>query len=536
MRHRIKPSRLLSVILASVIIGLALSLGGRVSPVVPDLAKKPMPARNWPMFGGTSTRNLVAPFEKNLPATWDVDPKKRKNIKWVANLGSRSYGGPIVADGRIFVGTNNLPPREPKWNYMDKRTGKLIDLGVLVCFRESDGEYLWQHVHEKLPGGQVMDWPLVGIVSTPVVEGDRLYYVSNRCEVICANVVNGAIHWKFDMMEKLVVFPHNMSACSPLIVGDLVMVVTSNGVDADHITIPSPQAPSFIAVNKVTGKVAWQSNLPTAKVIGVKQTRELNKELANRGEIVLHGQWGNPAAGVIDGLTQIVFPGGDGWLYSFTPDGKLIWKFDANPKNAKYELAGKGTRNDFPNTPVIYKNRVYIGMGQDPEHRTGVGHFWCIDMTKKGDVSSEIRIGNKIVPNPNSAVVWHYGGPIADPKEVRRLRRNYLFGRTLSTCAIHDDLVYIPDIGGVLHCLDANTGKLQWEHDSRADIWGSPLIADGKVYLGNDDEFHVFAHGRNKNVLAQIDMENRIRCTPVACNGALYITTENKLYAIALER
>ena len=113
MRQHLQPSRLLSFFLACVIIGFALTLGGRVSPVVPDLAKKPILARNWPMFGGTPERNHVAPFERNLPATWDVDPKNRKNIKWVANLGSKSHGGPIVADGRVIVGTNNQDPRNP---------------------------------------------------------------------------------------------------------------------------------------------------------------------------------------------------------------------------------------------------------------------------------------------------------------------------------------------------------------------------------------------------------------------------------------
>ncbi len=480
------------------------------------------------MFGGTPERNLVAPFERNLPSTWEVDPK-RKNIKWVANLGSQSYGGPVIAGGRVFVGTNNQNPRGAK-----VAAGKRPpDLGVLMCFRESDGAFLWQAVHEKLPGGQVVDWPLVGIVSTPVIEGNRLYYVSNRCEVICANVANGTPIWKLDMIGQLGVFPHNISACSPLIVGDLVMVVTGNGVNEDHVSIPSPRAPSFVAVNKLTGRVAWQSNLPTAKLVGVKQNPVIFKELVNRGELVMHGQWGNPAASVVNGETQIVFPGGDGWLYAFTPAGKLIWKFDGNPKDAKYELFGRGTRSEFPSTPVIYKNRVYIGVGEDPEHRTGVGHLWCVDMTKKGDVSPELRVGKKVVPNPNSAVVWHYGGPIASEKERQRLRRNNHFGRTLSTCAIHEDIVYSAELYGIVHCLDANTGQLHWEHDTRADIWGSPLIADGKVYLGTDDAFWVFSHGRKKEVLAEIDIGGRIRSTPIAANGVIYVPTETKLFAIS---
>src|SRR5262249_9175073 len=160
------------------------------------------------------------------------------------------------------------------------------------------------------------------------------------------------------------------------------------------------------------------------------------------------GQWSNPAYGVVNGKPQVVFPGGDGWIYSFDPEsGKLIWKFDCNPKDAKYELGGKGTRSDFIATPVIYKNQVYIGTGQDPEHEDGVGHLWCIDMTKEGDVSPTLVTDAKVwppktKPNPNSAMVWHYGGP-ADPKKTGR---NYYFGRTMSTCAIHDDLVYAGEL------------------------------------------------------------------------------------------
>ena len=57
-----------------------------------------------------------------------------------------------------------------------------------MCFDEANGEFQWQSVHEKLPGGQVVDWPLEGICSSPHVEGDRIYYVCNRCEVVCADV------------------------------------------------------------------------------------------------------------------------------------------------------------------------------------------------------------------------------------------------------------------------------------------------------------------------------------------------------------
>lgn len=499
---------------------------------------------DWTMYGGTTARNMVNTTEKDLPVTWDVDEKK--GVKWVADLGSKAYGGPIIANGQVFIGTNNENPRDKKWNFIDKKTGLLVDLGVVMSFEEASGKFLWQAVFEKLPGGQVVDWPREGVCSSPVIEGDKMYYVSNRCEVVCANIKDGSFEWRTDMVKDLGVFPHNISNCSPLLVGDNLFVITSNGVNEDHINVPAPKAPSFIRLDKKKGKVQWEDKSPTAALLvaqkGNLAQKDFFKQLVNRGELIQHGQWANPTYAVVNGQPQVIFPGGDGWLYAFDPQAKTgdapIWKFDCNPKDSKYELLGKGTRSDFIATPVVYKNKVYIGVGQDPEHNPGVGHFYCIDITKKGDVSPELVTDGSVFPpktkkNPNSAQVWHYGGAIDDPVERKKLKRNYYFGRTMSTCAIHEDILYITDLEGTLHCLDATNGKVHWTHDTDGETWSSPYYADGKVYLGNDSKtVFVFQHGKTKKLLAENDMGSRVRATPVAANGVLYVMTENKLWAL----
>src|SRR3954471_21838781 len=118
-------------------------------------------SNDWPMWGGTPDRNMVSTM-KGIPTSWDVASKK--NVKWVAGLGSQSYGNPVVAGGMVFVGTNNELVRDPK------QPG---DRGVLMAFKESDGEFLWQHTSEKLAAGRVNDWPYQGVASSPLVEGDR---------------------------------------------------------------------------------------------------------------------------------------------------------------------------------------------------------------------------------------------------------------------------------------------------------------------------------------------------------------------------
>jgi len=491
-------------------------------------------ADGWTMFGGSPARNMVNLAVKNLPVEWNVDDGT--NMLWKADLGSRAYGGPVVTGGRVYAGTNNQNPRDKN----DIKNGEPVDLGVLMTFDVKDGKFLWQTTFPKLAAGRVVDWPLEGLCSTPTVEGDRLYYVSNRCEVICSDT-SGKIVWKLDMIGKLGVFPHNLSVCSPLLVDNDLWIVTANGVDEGHINVPAPKAPSFIKLDKRDGKVLWQNNDPTAKLAEAPKGDDQKvfiKQLVDRGDLIQHGQWSNPAYGIVKGQPQIIFPGGNGWIYSFDPNGKLLWRFDCNPKDAFYELGSKGTRNDFIATPVIHDNKVYIGVGEDPEHLVAVGHLWCIDMSKSGDVSPELVTDSSVFPpktkaNPNSALVWHYGGPTT-PEDRKKLKRNYYFGRTMSTCAVHDGLVYAADLNGYLNCLDAATGKLYWSHYTKAETWCSPCWADGKVYIGNDDgAVFVFAHGKEKKLLAENSMPGPVRMAPVvAANDVLYVIAGNRLYAI----
>ncbi|MEJ2111726.1 MAG: PQQ-binding-like beta-propeller repeat protein [Acidobacteriota bacterium] len=450
------------------------------------LSATPVFTQDWPMWGGSMQRNMVSP-SRNLPSTWDTETDK--NIKWKADIGFTSYGNPVISGGKIFLGTNNDKPRNPEI------TG---DKGVLMCFRENDGSFLWQAVNDKLEAD--LDWPEQGVCSSPAVDGKRLYYVSNRAELVCLDTegfsdgndgpfkeesLTGAtdadVIWKLDMMKDLGVIQHNMANSSPVVWEDLVFIETSNGRDAYGEMVPAPEAPSFLAVNKNTGKVVWQDNSP--------------------GDNILHGQWASPALGEIDGIMQVFFPGGDGWLYGFEAlTGKKLWRFDLNPKDAVWPR----NRNSLIATPVFSDGNIYLANGQDPENGSGEGHMYSIDPSKRGDITQTGRI-------------WH----------------NDQIRRTVSTAAITDEFVFIPDFAGFFNCLDKTTGKSLWEYDALAAIWGSPLVADGKVYLGDEDgDIAVFEIAGKMNVLSEINMGSSVYSTPVAANGVLYIMTHDTLYAI----
>jgi outer membrane protein assembly factor BamB len=453
------------LLLSSIALSVSLLILLASDPGVPD----------WPMWGGTPDRNMVSPM-KGIPTSWDVASKK--NVKWVAQLGSQSYGNPVVAGGQVYAGTNNELVRNPKEGG---------DRGVLMCFRESDGKFLWQHTNEKLPAGRANDWPYQGVCSSPMVEGDLLYYVTNRCELVCLNTHgdgNGGakVEWKFDMMEEVGSQPHNMANSSPVSYGDLIYVSTANGQDESHVHIPSPKAPSIIAINKKTHKLVWEDN--------------------SVGEKILHGQWASPAVAKIGGVVQVVHPQGDGWVRGYEAlTGKKLWEFDTNPKDSVWPK----TRNETISTPVVFGDVVYQANGQDPEHGEGVGHLYAIDATKRGDITK-------------TGQIWHYD-------KIRR---------SISTGAVYNGLLFYADFSGFLHCLDAKTGKPYWTHDMLAAIWGSPMVIDGKVYLGDEDgDVVVLEAAKEKKLIAEMNMGSSVYSTPVPANGALFIVNRNQLFALA---
>ncbi len=444
---------------------------------------------SWPMWGGSPDRNMVSDAT-GMPTTWDV--KTGENIKWVAALGSQSYGNPVVSGGVVLVGTNNEAVRDPK------QPG---DRGVLKAFRESTGEFMWQATYEKLTSGRANDWPFQGIASSPLVLGEIAYFVSNRGVVHAVDIQgfhdkenDGAkkdetrtgindpdILWEFDMMEEVGAFPHNLANSSPVFFDNLIYVSTGNGQDESHVNIPSPKAPAIIALDRVTGELVWEDASPEDRI--------------------LHGQWSTPTVATIGGVVQVIHGQGDGWVRGYeAKTGKKLWEFDTNPKDAVWPK----TRNEIIATPVAVGDVVYIANGQDPEHGEGVGHLYAIDATKRGDITTTGRL-------------WHYN-------KIRR---------TISTAAVKDGIIYYPDFSGFFHALDAKTGEVLWVHDMFAAMWSSAFVVDGKVYLGDEDgDITIFQHGREKKVLNEVNMGSSVYSTAITANGTIFFMTRNNLYAI----
>ena len=430
----------------------------------------------------------------NPPVDWDTTTGR--NIVWSVELGNEVYGGPVVAGDVVYVGADNTRQMNPAFQN---------DSGVLRAFRVTDGAFLWQDVAPRVERG-LREFLLPSTTSVPYVEGDRLYYVTAECQLRCLDTKgfgdgenNGPyqeevfkdkaaadIIWQLDM-PALGVFPHEACNSEVLALGDLLLVSTSNGQNEGHTGVPSPRAPSLIAVNKRSGELIWRAIGP--------------------GDQVLHGSWSSPVAANVDGRMQVLFGGGDGWLRAYdAASGKEVWRFDGNPKDARWlPRAGVLSRSFIIASPVFADGRVFLSMGQSPGHGNAPSFVYAINPNGRGDVTQ-------------SGLVW-------TSREV---------GRVVGTPVVKDGLLYVGDVGGTVHCLDAATGAHLWKHETNDAIWGCFLLAGDRLYVGNAGGLMtVLRAGRRKELLAQIEMDAPLYARPTVNGDALYLATAHRLYLIA---
>ncbi|MGA2864151.1 MAG: PQQ-binding-like beta-propeller repeat protein [Verrucomicrobiota bacterium] len=500
---------------------VALALAAVLLPALPA---------DQPQWGEAWSRNLVS-NERGLPSSFD--PQTGQNIKWSAALGTETHATPIVAGGRVYIGTNNGQPRDPKHQG---------DRGVLMCFEEKTGRFLWQLVVPKRDEDIYLDWPQSGICSPPTVEGDRVYLVDNRGEVLCLDALglaNGnhgpfldeAAHmtprqsatpltpgpldadilWLFDLTAGAGIWSHDAAHSPILIRGDLLYLNTGTGVDNTHRRIRTPDAPSLVVLDKQTGRLVARDNEHIAPNI-------------------FHSTWSAPASAQVNGRPLIFFAAGNGLVYAFDPIQRgaspptpasqpsqppalqflnKVWQFDFDPAAPKTNVHKyHGNRRESPSNffgmPVFYRNRLYVAGGGDIWWGKNQAWLKCIDPTGTGDITT-------------NGLVWSYP----------------LQKHVLATPAISQGLVFLADCGPTFHCLDAATGQACWTQEIKGEAWASPLVADGKVYLGTrSGAFYVFAASREKKLLSTTDLGVPVSSTVTAANGVLYLATMTHLYAI----
>lgn len=469
-------------------------------------------------WGEWQTRNMVS-AARGLPDR--VDPDAGVNLRWRAELGGQTHGTPVAAGGYVFIGTNNERPRDPRLR---------ADSGVLLCLDARTGNMIWQLVVPKVGGSPYNDWPGTGLCSAPTVEGDRVYVITNRNELVCLDIqgmANGNdgpyqdegrhmvpdgqaplepgkqdadIIWLLDIVKECGVHRHDAAHGSPAVDGDVLYVNTSNGVTDEHQMTPALDAPNLIAVHKRTGKLLARDGLRV-------------------GERIIHAVWSSPAIGTVRGRRLVFLGGGDGVCYAFNawrgdaPTDRpgtleLVWSFDCDPEAPKQDIfRWQDNRQEGPSTitamPVFHEGRVYVVAGGDLWHGKPQSWLKCIHPDGRGDIT---RTGE----------VWSY--PFS--------------GFGTATPAIADGLAYVVSSTGTVHCVDAATGRPVWTHETRQEIWASPLVADGKIFLTTrNGGLVILAASRKKQELCSVRLGGSCSASPAASGSTLYAANMRTLFA-----
>lgn len=471
-----------------------------------------------PQWGEAYTRNMVS-SETGLATTFDLETGE--NILWSAPLGGGSFGSAIVAQGCVFIGSNNSEPRDPRHQG---------DRGALLCLDEKDGSLRWQFLTPRIGGDDYLDWPWVGMCSSPTVDGNRVYTVTNRAEVVCLDL-NGLddgndgpfkdegrlmtpldkpaqeavspdadVVWLFDMRAEVGMYPHDAPFSAILLDGDCLYINTCNGVDNTHVKVRSPEAPSLIVLDKNTGKL-------------------LAKDAEGMGPTIFHATWSPSSLAEVNGQRLVFFGGTDGVCYAFKalqpplPETvqtlARVWRFDCDPTAPKEDVHrySKNTKegpSQIVAMPVFYKDRIYVPAGGDIWWGKRQSWLKCIDATQTGDITE-------------TGELWSY--------EISR--------QSSATPAILDGLVFVTDDVGHVHCVDAETGEGYWKHRAGSSIWGSALGAEDRIYVAaRCGTFSIIDAKKELNVLFSTRFPDEITGTTTAANGVLYVSTLSRLYAI----
>lgn len=505
----------------------------------------PFAHADHPQWGHAWSRNMVSPVTP-LPNRFDL--ATGENHVWSIPLGSETHSSPVIAHGRILIGTNNENPRDPRHQG---------DRGVLFCLGEDTGRLLWQLVVPKRTEDIYFDWPRSGMSSTATFHDHRAYMVDNRGVVLALDLqglsngndgpflheniyftpqptntlaqgapavftphgtllpkardyqqqdpgpLDADILWFFDLSSGAGIWSHDAAHSSILVHGRHLYLNTGTGVDNTHKQIRRPDAPSLVVLDRETGTYLARDN-------------------EGIGPNIFHSTWAPPSLGTLAGQQVIFFAAGNGIVYAFEPlpqtplapspsphplSLRCLARLDFDPDAPKtdvhrFHLNKQEGPSTFYGAPVFHENQLFVAGGGDLWWGKAAAWLKCFDVTT---LPPTLR--------------WSHP----------------LDRHTFSTPAVHQGIAYVTDIRQNLHAVDAATGDPIWSHELQGETWASPLVADGKVYVGTRrGHFHILEASRTKNILFETRLEAPISATTVAANGRLYIATMTHLHALAL--
>ncbi len=491
-----------------------------------------------------SGQSLPISFEPGrLDSQRDLIVETGSNVRWAVPIGRPTYGTPIIAHGKVLIGTLNDVPRD-----LRRDRGR----SVLLCLDEKTGTFLWQLALPKDYRIPYFDSYCVGISSNPTIVDRRAFLTTGRGEVLCLDLNGMAdgndgpyrdeaalftfrddtrppfpltdkdadIVWRYDAFRELKSKPHDTNNCEIIHYDGLLVVNTGNSPDHTHIHVPDPEAPSLIIMDAERG-------IPLAR------------DDFDIGSDISHGQWCSPGKARIGGVDFLFYGGGNGVLYAvkapsrdeltrkFEANGRnmirleTVWKFHGDPRvsqgspqyspeGAPPSVMGMGSASYTCLPPPVFDDpadcqRIYMVFGHDAWNGAKPLRSWlaCLDAV-------------------TGKLLWGTGN---------------IEGGAVAPLVFDEEFVYLADRRGNVHCYDAGTGREYWRLRLKGDIWAKPLVADGKIYIGTDRRlFYTLRKGKTPEVMAEMSMPGPIFAPAATSGGTLYVVGDGFLYAVENEK
>jgi len=237
----------------------------------------------------------------------------------------------------------------------------------------------------------------------------------------------------------------------------------------------------FFALDKLTGEVLWISS-PSGPPIDTT--------------------YSDPVIANFDGVRTIYAGLADGAVWALKAHtGEPVWSFALSKRGLNV-------------TVLEHDGKVYAGHSEENFDTSDMGRFVCINANGEGDITK-------------SGEVWrvHLGTGYSSP-------------------AYHDGLIYIADNSANLYCIDAENGHIYWEFNFGTAAKGSPLYADGKIFIGEEGgTYHILEVSKAgcKRLSQQTFTKANgspieIHGSPVAVDGRVLLPTRDAIYCISLNK
>lgn len=382
--------------------------------------------------------------------------------------------------------------------------------------------------------GENLAWTLpVGGRSAPVVHGNRLYLqtvtsgdVSTTQErLVAVDVTSGKIVWERKLSQYLSDVPQNRAAwASPAVdpqTGNIFMFTISAELVAFN---PAGTQLWKRSLPEEYGAITTHGGRTTSPIVDGNKVI-LNTLLQGWGDLNRPGNryfafdkttghtiwvsapqprhydtnYSSPIIATVDGVRQMIVGGTDGAFHGLQVEtGKPIWRLEVS----KRAILGSA---------VIHNSTLFVTHGEENMDTTDMGLVAALDLTGK---TGEI---------PLTALTWKAHG----------------FLPTFASPVLDGDRLYVLDNGAIVGAYDTASGKQLWTKTLGTLQKGSPVLADGKLYVGTENgKFYILRPSAtgvevlDEDVLGRAGEPEVIFATPVVAGGRVYVTSMDKLYAI----